>query len=95
MATVVHGHFEWDERTAAANLRKHRVAFEEASTTFADPCYIVQPDAGHVDRFFAIGVSGLARMLTVVHVERGLRVRIISARKATKFETQTYERRRF
>jgi uncharacterized DUF497 family protein len=67
----------------------------EASTAFADPCYIAQRDEGYVDRFFAIGMSGLARVLTVIHVERGLRVRIISARKATKFETRTYQRRRF
>ena len=95
MGTVVHGDFEWDDRKAAANLRKHGVSFEEASTIFADPCYIVRPDEGHVGCFFAIGMSGLTRVLTVVHVERGLRVRIVSARKATKFETQTYEWRRF
>ncbi len=95
MATVVYGDFEWDDRKAAANLRKHGVSFEEASTIFADPCYIIRPDEVHWDRFFAVGISGLARVLTVVNVERGPRARLISARKATTFETQTYERRRF
>jgi uncharacterized protein len=95
VATVICGDFEWDDRKATTNLAKHGVSFEEASTIFVDPCYILRADETHVDRFFAIGCSGLARVLTVVHIERGQRVRIISARKATKTETQGYERRRF
>jgi len=95
MATVVYGDFEWEDAKAAANLAKHGISFEEASTTFADPCYIVIPDEAHPDNFWAIGLSGLARLLTVVHIERGQRVRIISARRATKSEEQVYERRRF
>jgi len=95
MPTVVYGDFEWDHAKAAANLAKHGLSFPEASTIFADPCYIVRPDEAHVGRFFAIGLSGFVRLLTVVHIERGTRVRIISARKATKTEAQVYERRRF
>lgn len=95
MSTVIKGDFEWDDRKAATNLVNHSVSFQEASTIFADPCYILRPDETHLGRFFAIGCSGVARVLTVVHIERGPRVRIISARKATKTETQVYERRRF
>ena len=95
MATVVYGDFEWDGAKAAANLAKHGVSFEEASTVFADPCYIIRVDEAHSGRFFAIGLGGLARLLTVVHIERGTRVRIINARKATKTEERVYERRRF
>ncbi len=95
MATIVYGDFEWDDAKAAANLAKHGVSFEEASTALVDPCYILLADETHPDQFWAIGLSGLARLLTVVHVERGPRIRIISARKATRAEGQTYERRRF
>jgi uncharacterized DUF497 family protein len=95
METVVYGDFEWDADKAAANLAKHGVSFEEASTVFGDPCYILRADDRHPDTFLALGLSGLARLLMVVHVERGLRVRIISARMATKSEAQEYERRRF
>lgn len=66
----------------------------EASTIFSDPSYLLRPDAESADRFVAIGVSGLLRMLVVVHVERGTRLRIISARKATRSEARTYEKRR-
>jgi uncharacterized DUF497 family protein len=69
--------------------------FEEASTTFADPCCIVVPDEAHPDNFRAIGTSGLARLLTVVYIARGPRIRIIGARRATKSPEQVYERRRF
>ena len=43
MATVLYGDFEWDDRKAWSNLAKHGVSFEEASTVFADPCYICAP----------------------------------------------------
>ena len=93
MATVVYGDFEWDALKAATNVRKHGVSFEEASTIFSDPSYLLQPDAQSLDRFLAIGLSGLLRILVVVHVERGPRVRIISARKAKQSEARTYETR--
>lgn len=95
MATVVYGDFEWDSVKAALNLRKHGVSFEEASTIFSDPSYLLQPDASSGARFLAVGMSGLVRILVVVHVERGPRVRIISARKAKRSEAKTYEARRF
>jgi hypothetical protein len=95
MATVVYGNFEWDDAKAATNVAKHGVSFEEASTVFADPCYILRVDDADPARFFAIGLSGLARLLMVVHVERGPRIRLVSARKATSAEAKVYERRRF
>lgn len=94
MATTVYGDFEWDPAKATASLRKHGVSFEEASSIFSDPNYLLQPDIEHADRFIAIGMSGLLRILVVVHVERGPRVRIISARKAKRPEAKTYEARR-
>jgi uncharacterized DUF497 family protein len=94
MATVVLGDFEWDSRKAASNARKHGVSFEEASTVFADTDYLLTADTSSTDRFLAIGNSAFARVLTVVHVERGPRIRIISARKATKHEEKAYSHRR-
>ena len=95
MATVVYGDFEWDDAKAEANVAKHGISFEEASMVFADPCYILLPDETHADNFLALGLSGLMPLLTVVHIERGPRIRIVSARKATILEAQVYERRRF
>lgn len=93
MATVVYGDFEWDSWKATGNLRKHGVSFEEATTVFADPSYVLQLDRTEEDRLIAIGVSGLLRMLVVVHIEKGPRVWVISARKATTLEEGTYEKR--
>ena len=77
MATVVYGDFEWDSRKAALNVRKQGVAFEEATTVFADQNYLLQPDTASSDRFLAVGMSGLLRILVVVHIERGPRLRVI------------------
>jgi len=86
--------FEWDPAKAAANYRKHRVRFEEAATAFGDPRSITIPDPDHSlgeDRFILIGHSQLSRVLVVVHLERGERIRLISARLATRRERHIYE----
>ncbi len=91
MATVVSGDFEWDDAKAAANVAKHGVSFEEAATAFEDPAHIVLPDANDPDRFILVGYSIKGRCLVVVHVERGQRDRIISARTATDREETDYQ----
>jgi len=93
VATVVLGDFEWDDRKASVNLRKHGVAFEEAVTAMADPAAITAPDLFERLRAITIGVSALSRVLFVVHTEspRGGRVRIISARKASAAQRGKYE----
>jgi len=86
--------FEWHRAKARANLRKHGVAFEEAATVFGDPLSmtIEDPVQVHGERRFAIvGRSHLGRTLVVVHVERGERIQIISARTATRGERKQYE----
>jgi len=84
--------FSWDPRKAAANLRKHGVTFEEATTVFADPLALVLDDAVHADRALIIGESVLQRVLVTVFVERHAQeVRIISARRATRHERRRYE----
>lgn len=94
MATVVFGDFEWDEEKAHSNLTKHGVGFEEACSVFLDLDYLLLADSDLPDRFIALGYSEVARLLFVVHVERGARVRIISARRATHRERSIYEERR-
>ncbi len=86
--------FEWDEPKAAENLKKHKVAFEEAVTVFVDPLSSTFPDPGHSveeDRFIIIGTSDRGRAIIVSHTDREDRIRIISARKATRRERKAYE----
>ena len=87
--------FEWDSRKAASNERKHGVTFPEASSAFADEHALVIPDPDHSDseeRFILLGLSSAIRLLVVVHCfrEEDDVIRIISARKATRTESQQY-----
>jgi len=86
--------FEWDEEKAEANVKKHRVSFDEATTVFIDPFSITIPDPDHsVDeqRYVDLGSSDKGRVLVVVYTERASNVRIISCRKATSSERKLYE----
>ena len=91
MPQVVFGNYEWDDGKAALNLQKHGVSFAEAVSALDDP-RAVYIDAGEdaEPRFAAIGMSAAARVLFVVHVERGDRDRIVSARLATADEETLY-----
>jgi uncharacterized DUF497 family protein len=85
--------FEWDERKAASNLRRHRVSFDEAMTIFGDWHSITIPDPSHSEgehRFLILGTSSRGRVLVVSHAERGENVRIISARCANARERREY-----
>ena len=89
--------FEWHGTKAGANMRKHRVFFDEAATVFADPLSYVFPDLDHSEdetRFLIIGMSEAGRVLVVSHTDRGETTRIISAREATRKERQFYEENR-
>jgi len=86
--------FEWDPAKAETNLRRHGVAFEEAVTVFGDPLSLTIGDSLHSageHRFIIAGRSQQGRILVVVHTERGERIRIISARRATKRERRQHE----
>ncbi len=91
MATVVDGDFEWDDAKAESNLETHGVSFPEAATVFADPYAVYLDDGSGTSRMVVIGTSLRERLLFVVHVERGDRDRIISARAATGPERDVYE----
>ncbi len=84
--------FEWDERKAKANLRKHRVDFADAATIFEDERAVtVAEDDPEEERYTTIGTDALARVLVVVYTMRGEHIRIIPARRATRRERAEYE----
>ena len=91
MPTVVEGDFEWDSTKAESNLAKHGVSFSEAATVFADPMAIYLDDGSGAGNMVVIGTSLRERLLYVVHVERGERDRIISARPVTATERTVYD----
>ena len=82
--------WQWDDNKAAANLKKHKVSFEEAGTVFGDPFARTKPDHEHsIDepRFITLGMSERGRLVVVCHTEG----RLISARKPTRREKKAYE----
>jgi uncharacterized DUF497 family protein len=86
-------HFEWNPDKAGRNLTQHEVSFDEARTVFDDSMFITVLDDEHSqdeDRYITIGLSNKKRLLMVAHTEREGRIRIISARKATKNEEKFY-----
>jgi uncharacterized DUF497 family protein len=87
--------FAWDRRKAAANLRKHRVSFEEAQTSFFDEEALILDDPEHSeaeDRFLLLGMRAALRVLAVCHCVRegGALIRIIGARRAVQSEQKQY-----
>jgi len=93
--------FEWDPAKARHNLKEHGVAFEVAATVFLDSQALSEFDEDHSDdeeRWITLGLDGTGALLVVCHTFReetaaGARVRLISARKATKNEAKQYERK--
>jgi len=86
--------FEWYPPKAVANLKKHKVSFEEAMTIFGDEKVLFVPDREHSqdeERNLAIGRSSHGQLLTMCFTEREERLRIISARHAERWERREYE----
>ena len=91
--------FEWDEIKAAANVRKHGVSFELASTIFNDPRLLTVADVEHSEieeRWFSIGWASNGAMLSIVYLwsesdPATTKICLISARKATQAEIRHYE----
>ena len=92
-------YFEWDPKKAKANKNKHGIGFEQASTIFLDPRMISVFDtehSEHEDRWATIGIYSNGILLVVVHTFQEVdgnscRIRIISARKATRKESKQYQ----
>ena len=91
--------FEWDESKAAANIRKHGVSFELASSVFADPRLLSVADLEHgeaEERWFSVGSAVNGAIISVVYVWHEIdqaitKIRVISARQATRSEIRFYE----
>jgi len=84
--------FEWDERKNLINIKKHGVAFDEAENVFFDPeCYEMYDEihSFYEKRWIIVGLAGL-KILKVVFTERNGIIRIISARKADKYDKEAY-----
>ena len=83
--------FEWDEEKRQTNIRQHGIDFQDVPPLFDGYTVTVE------DTRFAYGetryiTTGLlkGRALVVAHTERGEKIRLISARKATKYEKISY-----
>ena len=84
--------YEWDETKAQKNRRDHSIDFADAVTVFEDDLALTAlDDASGEERFVTLGMDAMGRLLVVVYTWRGGRIRIISARKATKSERRHYE----
>lgn len=89
--------FEWDENKNQINMAKHGIDFDEAKTVFYDDDAIMFDDPEHSaeeERFLILGITEHENLCIVSHCYRDGDniIRIISARKATKNETKTYNR---
>ena len=89
--------FEWDYNKNQINKRKHGINFEEAKTVFYDDNAIVFDDPEHSmeeERFLILGITKYENLCIVSHCYRDKenKIRIISARKATKKETKIYNK---
>ncbi len=87
--------FEWDPKKADSNEAKHGIPFPEAASVFLEPMAWTFPDPDHSieeERFITVGLSLNGELVVVSHVElEEDRIRIISARRATKRERYDYE----
>lgn len=93
--------FEWDPAKARRNLTKHGITFERAATVFLDPQALSLLDEEHSQdekRWITLGLDRSGALLVVCHTYReetktSARIRLISARKATRNEIKQYERK--
>lgn len=91
--------FTWDPAKAASNLTKHGVPFAQGATVFADALALTVFDDAHSEfeeRWFTLGMASDGKLLAVSHTytatgPASARVRIISAREATRNERRQYE----
>lgn len=84
--------YEWDERKAASNLRKHGVDFAEAVLALEDAQAITLPDlaSANEERFVTVGCDPHGQVLVIAYTFREERMRVISARRAEPREQRQY-----
>lgn len=95
MHTLALVEVEWDPAKARFNLQKHGVDFADAATALHDEMAITIPDADPDEqRFVTLATDALGRVLVIAYTWRGPRIRLISARPATRKERRQYEGKR-
>ena len=83
---------KWDSKKAISNLKKHGIDFADAVTVLEDERAItISEDYPDEERFITIGMDSFGRILVIVYTWRGIRIGMISARKATAKETRQYK----
>jgi uncharacterized DUF497 family protein len=88
---------EWSAKKNRLNLAKHRIDFAEAASVFDDPLQLTVDDPDHsVDenRYITIGHTNRRRLVIIAHTFENDKIRIISARKPTRYERLKYEEER-
>jgi uncharacterized protein len=93
--------FEWDPQKARQNVSKHGIAFERATTIFLDPRALSEFDEEHSqteNRWITMGLDRAGTLLVVCHdyrdeTDSSARIRLISARQATKNEIKQYKKK--
>ena len=84
--------FEWDESKAKENKSKHEISFADTFSVFEDPNAVTLEDFRQGEqRYITIGMDAFGRILVVVYTWREDNIRIISARKAVRYEVRQYE----
>jgi uncharacterized DUF497 family protein len=87
--------FEWDQKKAETNRRKHGVEFLDAVIVFDDDRAVTLPDEHPTEeRYVTFGMDAQGRVLAVSYAVRAGTIRIISARKATAREGAQYQDKR-
>jgi uncharacterized DUF497 family protein len=86
--------FEWWDDKAASNWRDHGVTFDQAAEAVGDPFAIEAIDEREDYDEERVNLIGMCKgtLLHVTYTERGERIRIISARRAEKYEQDNYFR---
>ena len=84
--------FEWDESKNSENKSKHGISFADVFSVFDDPTAVTIEDFRNGEqRYVTIGMDAFGRILVVVYTWREENIRIISARKAVRYEVKQYE----
>jgi uncharacterized protein len=91
--------FQWDPAKAQSNVRKHGVSFDQAAKVFLDELALTvydEANSHNEERWFTLGFDAGGSLLAVAHTYEitgltNIRIRLISARKATRRERFAYE----
>jgi uncharacterized DUF497 family protein len=82
---------EWDDRKRESNIESHGIDFVNARMIFDGYTLTIEDDRYDYgeERLVTLGILE-GRVVVVVHTENEDSIRIISIRKATKYEEREY-----